>query len=560
MISVQLQDSNGQTPALAPSPVSVVFTSNDPGVATVTDSLVTIPAGSTFAIVSVTYGGTCPAQPNNVATLTASAQGYLESTIQVSCLAAVPGVDSLSLKEYFAPSTLLPNDATYPNVVVAQLWDTNSLGQTYPAVANSSLTVYARSSENSTMQVATGAQVMAVGQTQVEFSVSSTYLPGTASITVQSPGVSSATASLLSFGGAPSALQLQIAPKTFLSDGSTYNSITVGLVDGSGNPAKAPVNTVVQLSSTTPSVGDIESSVTILAGQTYVQATFATKGISGSTLITATTSNYTSTSATIDLVTKAATKLALSTAPTIVLANGQTYQNLVVQLQDGSGDPEKTDVPLAVQFAVQNTSVANISPEIVIPTGSTFAHVLINSTLEAGKTGVTAFATGFTSGQATFTSTWLHLQVQSSLSIPSLYPGGRTNISLMVTSLGQPVGEARIAWTVTRGQFLSMENITNGTGYASAIYSGSIPGTVFITSNVTKPGFAPIVTQTIVRVINLTTTSTVTKSSGFFNTKISVLPLWSVIVAAAAAGSVGAFLFIRRRSGGTDFIEEDEEE
>ena len=53
----------------------------------------------------------------------------------------------------------------------------------------------------------------------------------------------------------PTSLSLQFVPKTLLSGGNTYNSITLGLIDGFGNPAQAPVNTEVKLSSTIPSVG-----------------------------------------------------------------------------------------------------------------------------------------------------------------------------------------------------------------------------------------------------------------------------------------------------------------
>ncbi|MGH2507834.1 MAG: hypothetical protein ACRDHZ_10605, partial [Ktedonobacteraceae bacterium] len=337
------------------------------------------------------------------------------------------------LVEYFAPSTLLPNNATYPKVLVVQLVNADN-GNVLPAVTQSSLTVFARSSNNATMQVDTGPQVMQAGESQVEFDVSSTFLPGLVSVTAQSPGLSAYTASLLSFGGAPNSLKLQFAPKTILSDGGTYDSIVLSLTDGSSNPAKAAVNTIVKLTSTSPSIGQVQSSVTIPAGQTYARANFATFGFSGTTLITATTSNYTSTSSTLSLVTKAATNLVLSTSPAVVLANGQTYQNLVIQLQDSSGDPEKTDVAVTVQLAIQNSTVGTVSPEVVIHPGYTFAKVPLNSTLATGSTSVTAFATGFTSGQTLFTSTLLQLKANPYVSVPNLKPGGSTNISLTVAS------------------------------------------------------------------------------------------------------------------------------
>ena len=217
-ISVQLQDNNSQTPALAPYPVSVVFTSNSSQVASVLNPIITIPAGASYTSITVQYENSSCTPGHNTANLTASAQGYVKGSIIVSCLSAVPvqPTDSLSLVDYFAPNTLLPNNATYPDVLVAQLWDGPFIG-----VANSTMTVYARSSDNSTMQVDTGPQNMTAGESQVEFNVSSTFLPGLTSITVQSPGVSSYTSALLSFGGAPTSLSLQFVPKTLLSGGNT---------------------------------------------------------------------------------------------------------------------------------------------------------------------------------------------------------------------------------------------------------------------------------------------------------------------------------------------------
>ena len=557
-IAIQLQDNNSQTPALAPSPVSVVLTSSNSQIINVPNSIVTIPAGASYASISVQFGGYCPLQPFNVANLTASAQGYVKGSVLLACQNAV--VASNGLVEYFAPSTLLPNNETYPNVLVVQLVNSDN-GAISPAVAQSPITVYARSSDNATMQVNTGPQVMQAGQSQVEFDVSSTFLPGLVAVTAQSPGYSSYTINLLSFGGAPNALSLQFAPKTLLSDGNAYSSITLGLIGGSGQPAQAPVNTVVRLSSTIPSVGQIQSSVMIPAGQTYARATFRTFGFAGSTLITATTSNYTTTNSTLLLVTKAATNLGLSTSPEIVIANGQQYQNLVIQLQDASGNPEKTDSPVAVQLAIQNSSVGSVSPEIVIPPGSTFAHVVLNSTLAQGSTSVTAFATGFTSGQTVFTSTWLQFQTLAYATVPGLKPGASSDITLKVSSNNYPITGASIHWTVTLGRLTNMVNSTNSTGFGSAFFtSGTVPGAAFIVMNVTKPGYKPLIADTSIRIIspNSTSSSHPKGALGIFTEKIVFIPVWGLIVVAVAV-PLAAFFFIRRRAGGGEDDYDEEE-
>lgn len=562
-IAVQLQDNNSQTPALAPSPVSVVFTSSNISVVSVPSPIITIPAGSSYANITVQYGGSCNAAsaPDSTANITASAQGYVKGSVIVTCSPASPSPNTLV--EYFAPNTLLPNNAIYQNVVVAQLWYFPPSGsdlQPAPAITNSTITVYARSSDNATMQVITVPQNITAGESQASFNVSSTYLPGLASITVQASNLASSTSSLLSFGGAPTSLSLQFAPKTLLSNGQTYNTVILGLVDGSNNPAKAPVNTPVKLVSTIPSVGQIESSVVIPAGQTYTFATFKTSGVAGSTLIAATTSNYTSTNATLNLVTKAATNLGLTTSPQIVLANGQTYQNIIIQLQDSFGDPEKTDSSVTVQLASQNSTVGSVSPLIVIPPGSTFAHVTINSTFVAGSTSIAAFATGFNSGQTIFTSTLFPLSVEGFALSPFLKPGGRTNVTLTVTSNGIPVSGANVNWTVRSGSLANMINSTDANGTASALFTASaVPGAAFITMNVSKSGYASSLELASVRVIPVNSTTSAPKGvAGIIDERILFLPIWSLIVVAVVA--VVAVLFVvRRRSGPRDY-EIDEEE
>lgn len=555
-ISIQLQDNISQTPALAPKPVSVILTSNNSAIATVSSPQVTIQAGNSYVTVSVSFGGYCPPTPNNAANLTASAQGYIKGSVILQCATPVVGNGDLSLVEYFAPNTLLPDNTTYHGVMVAQL---QSLGS--PAFANSNLTVYARSSDNATMQVSTGPQTMSVGETQVQFDVSSTFLPGVASITVQSPGVSSNTQTLLSFGGAPTSLQLQFAPATLLSDGKSYSTVTLGLMDGTGEPAQAPVNTVVQLSSTTPSVGQVQSTVIIPAGETYVRADFTTYGISGSTLITASTSNYTSTNSTLNLVTKAATSLGVSTVPATVIANGQHYQNIVVQLQDPFGDPEKTDSAVTVLLAIENSTIGNVSSHVVIPPGATFSHVLLNSSIWAGNTTITAFATGFTSGQAAVKTAWLPMAVSVIANPPNLNPNERANVTVIVHSGSILVQDASINWKSSLGVLTSMENTTNVNGTASSLFTaGATPGAAFIFMNITKSGYKPMTFTTSIRIV--ATEPQKTQPSGFMGIiteKIFFIPLWGLIIVAAAVPTA-SFVFIRRRSTveGDDFSTEEE--
>ena len=549
-LSVQLQDSNSDTPALAPNPVSVVLTSDNTSVATISRTTVTIPAGSSYLTAILTSGGL-----NGSATITASAQGYVKGSLTI--LGVNPSTTPNALSEYFVPSTLLPNNTDYHNALVVQLASRIN-GSIVPAIAQNPITIYARSSNNATMQVNTISGLIAAGNSEVAIDVSSTYLPGTAEITAQSPGMVSSTQQLLSFGPSPNSLSVTFAPQILLSDGKTYDSVTVGLIDNAtAQPARAPVNTIVNLASNVASLGQIESSVTIPAGQTYARASFNTFVVNGTTLITASASNYTSANSTLNLVTKAATNLGLYVSPKVVLGNGQAFPNLVVQLQDPNGNPEKTDIPVTVRLSVRNTTVGTVPQQVVIPPGETFTQIMLGASLDSGSTNITAVATGFQSAQTSFATFLLPLNVSTLVANPHLLPGQRTNVTITVKSSGLPVSNANVNWSISAGTFLNSVNITDTNGTASAEYAASaLPGFVSFEAQISKPGYSMYLAKNTLHVLN-TTVITTTSSGNFLTSQISFIPIWSLIIIGVAVPAA-AFFFIRRRSGGGEVIEDDE--
>lgn len=559
LLSIQLQDQgvNGSVPALAPDSVSVVLTDNNTEVAALSSNTVTIPAGSSYTTVTITSEG----QPGT-ANITASAQGYVKGSDLVEGI--LPWNVPNTLMEYFVPSTLLPNNATYNGALVVQLGYFNSTTDTLvPSIAYSSVTVYARSSDNATMQVDTEFQgeqnvsgLIPASDSEVSISISSTFLPGTAEITAQSPGLSSTTVDMLSFGPSANTLSVQFAPPTLIS-GGTYDAITVGLIDNStGEPARAPVDTVVDLASSVSSVGQVQSSVTIPAGQTYARAQFATTQLNGSTLITASASNYTSANGTLTLVEPAAAKLGLYTVPDPVIGNGLVYDNMVVQLQNLAGLPEKTDSDVPVQLSIQNASVGSVPSEVIIPAGQTFTEISVQASLIAGTTNITATSNGFQFAQTNLTSFLLPMQVSYLTATPELLPGQRTNITATAMSQGNPLAGAEVNWTAAYGQFISVENSTDVNGTATATYSaGGIPGAAFISIGVSKAGYTPVVEEASIRVINATAQTK--KQTNALETTVGIVPVWTLIVIAVAVPAA-AFFFIKRRSATTYSVDEEE--
>lgn len=548
-VSIQLQDNASQTPALAPVSVNVVLTSSNLTVAQL-PTIKVIPAGSSYTSVTLTSGGL----PGN-ATITASAQGYLKGSATVT--ARLPATRPKSLAIFFAPGTLLPDNQNYGGAVVAEMQGLNSKNQTAPSTNSTDVTVYARSSNNASMQVSTIAGVIPAGNTHVSFDINSTSLPGIGAITAQARNLSTDTEFLTSFGATPDGLKIAFAPPTLLSDGGTYQNIVVEIIDSNtDNPAKAPANTFVSLASSSSSAGQVQSIVEIPRGQTYARANFTTFGIAGSTLITASASNFASTNQTLTLVAKAATNLGLYAVPNSILANNRTYENVIIQLQNAAGKVEKTAVPVTVSLATLSTTTASITSQVTIPAGATFAPILINSTTHSGPINITAFATGFQSGSVSFQSTFLPDSAQLTPSAGAINFGGRATLTLYIHSGSIPLANATVVWPRVLGTFTPSSNSTNSSGIVTATYQApSDPGLVQFYVRVSKIGYA---NATAVASITVLGQAKPTGPLAILSMKILFIPILYIIIPAVVAAVLVAVFFVRRRRSTEESVEEEE--
>jgi hypothetical protein len=540
-MSIQLQDNNSQTPALAASSVNVVVTSSNDSVVQPVNTVVTIPAGSTYATTLLVAEGEA-----GFANVTASAQGFEKGSALVTT--SPPGDAPNSLAVYFAPSTLLPNNREYNGAVVVEQEEEFGNGSTIPALSNVSIPVYARSSDNATMQVSGDTVDITAGLTYVSLNVSTTLLPGPASITAQSPGFLANTANLLSFGAIPDTISLQFAPGSLISDGSSYNSIVVSLINsGTGSPAIAPLPTVVSLSSNSSSAGTIQSSVTIPAGETYAIANFTTSGLPGSVLITATASSYNASSEALRLVTPGATNLGLYAAPDYVFANEGSFLNVAVQLQDSNQNPVKTSVPVTIQLDCQSAAYCIVPSNVTILPGNTFVVFPVNTTTTPAVFNVSAFAVGLRPGTVRMNSTLEALQANISLVSTSLLPNGETKATIAVQSSGLPVVNATIKWVpAADAQFLSVQNKTDVNGMATVIIqSGRLAGSMQVQAVVQKAGYTDYLAST-----GLTVVAPLSSKDTGINMKVLSVPLWAwlVIVVVAVVAAISLIILRRRRS------------
>ncbi|MDH2901048.1 MAG: hypothetical protein PXY39_08750 [archaeon] len=195
IMTVQILNVNSGTPIDASSPVEVILTSNNTAVATV-PTIVYIHAGMSYNSTEITAGGSVGS-----ALIKASAQGYLPAAFTVSAESTPTSLSGFTsaLAPYFAPRAILSDNRTYPKMVVGELQATAPNGTVYPEVAATSVTVWARSSDNSTMQVSTVPYTIPVGQVYSLFNLTSSYFPGFANITMQANGLNPVTTGFTSY-------------------------------------------------------------------------------------------------------------------------------------------------------------------------------------------------------------------------------------------------------------------------------------------------------------------------------------------------------------------------
>jgi len=278
---VQLQDPDG-TPARAPAGgVSVILTSSNSTVGTVS-SPITISAGSSYEEISFkatfTAGSTL---------ISASAAGYISGSANMTTIAVTVSPSKLAV--YSVPPKLPALSGTYYYPIIVQLQD--AAGN--PANAPTGGIGISLSSSNPSIGTVTPSVIISGGTTYVRTWFDSTYTPGSTTVNAVSTGYTSGSGIVTTTGATPAQLAVYAALPKVLADGSGYYPIVVvQLQDVDGNPARAPVGGVgISLWSSNPQVGTVSTyAITLSAGSTYTNAWFYSTYVPGSTNIVATVS------------------------------------------------------------------------------------------------------------------------------------------------------------------------------------------------------------------------------------------------------------------------------
>ncbi len=140
---------------------------------------------------------------------------------------------------------------------------------------------------------------------------------------------------------APAALKIYVGPTSVPADNNSYTCIYVQLLDSSQHPTRALQDTVIGLSSSNTNIGTVKPSITIPASATYASTSFQTTFSPGSSTIAATASGFATVQAAVTTIGPIPAKVAVYGYPSSLPADGNTYNCILVQLQDSSGAPAK---------------------------------------------------------------------------------------------------------------------------------------------------------------------------------------------------------------------------
>lgn len=535
---IAITDLNGN-PTRAPSNILVQISSSSTSTVSAPPTA-TIPAGQIYAAVTISAGST----PGS-ATITVSSSGLESGFVQIKTYNARGPPSQLEL--CVGPNTVLADNGDYSAVVVGLL---NSTG--YPTVGTSSYSLTLTSSHNSSVggfgQAAFSTMNIPSGASNVVWATpfTSTFVVGTTSLTVSAQNLLSAIGSLSTFGPVPSRLAIIPLFSVVPADGASHPALQVSLEDSSGSPAVAPSDVTVYLQSSQSAIAQVSSPVTVPAGGSAVVVDVTTSSVSGSANMTAYTyslgSGYASASASITSVRPSPAAIGATLAPaTLSPSVFQKGSNLVLQLQDGRGNPAKARVPTLLTVTSSNAVVYNGTLQVEVSQGASYVVVPIVP-LASGSTTLTITSAGLATATVQFqvlSSPFALSLVSSTLTATR---GEATLMTLTVTLDGVGVNNANVTWSTTLGPISPPVSTTSALGTAVATFVPAVPGIANVTAVVATPYGPPQRISSPVLV-----TSLVQSSNQSLPSMLLSFPYVLVLVGVVAVAVILVFLLIRRR-------------
>jgi hypothetical protein len=303
--------------------------------------------------------------------------------------------DAFKLGLMAAPTSVLADNSTY-HCIYVQLQDVS--GQPVRALQDTTISL---SSSQTNIGIVDSSITIPKGETYASADFSTTFSPGTTTISATATGYATVQVPVSTIGPIPSAVAAYGIPSTLPADGNTFSAILLQLQDSSGNPARASQGGVnVTLLSSDTSVGVVSPYALIAEGQTYAIANFTTttkaqtEGTLETATITALSPGYTPNQVTITTTPIAAnpSQLKVFVGPPKLPADKNSYTQIAVELQNASGYIAVNQEDITVTMVSNDESICKIHP-IIIPRTQPYALATLNTTYKAGSATLTAVAT-----------------------------------------------------------------------------------------------------------------------------------------------------------------------
>jgi hypothetical protein len=438
---VQLLNS-GDIPAITNSPLTVYLSSGDPKVGTV-PKYVVIPAGASgigFNFSPTTLSGK--------ADVIASANGLSPAKVGVE----TEGSAATKLAIELAPPTM-PAPVGYYSDFIVQLRDDSN----FPVLAKQQLSIALFSSDTSVATVPNYVVTIEAGNSYATGKVYSNGKIGSAVISASAPGLASGAATVVTTehneasDSSPKVINVYALPTTIVPNNNEKTAIVVQVTDSAGNiySHKSYLYVPITLSNSNPSVGSFSDGGNMVGELHYAKTMFKSSFYSGESTISALSSGYSSGMAVVSTTGSSPFSLAAMQMPSVVLANGQSTGSLVVSLLDENGKPTAAQQDVMVSLSSSNPEIATVEPTQFIPAGKSYGQVELHTTTKAGKTVITAQASGLASSSIDFKTVGLtgdSSQYSLGLTaVPKLPADGKTYNAVFVqlqNSNGNPVPAA----------------------------------------------------------------------------------------------------------------------
>ena len=198
-------------------------------------------------------------------------------------------------------------------------------------------------------------------------------------------------------------------------------------------------------------IGTVDSSITILKGDTFAVAAFSSTFNPGNTTISASATGYSTVITSITTVGPIPSAVSVFGFPSTLPSDGNTYSAVMVQLQDSSSCPARAPQGgVQVSLSCSDTTVGTVTPVVTIFEGQTYAIANFTTSTKAQNeakmeaANITAISQGYTPNQFTITTTPI-ASIATKLRIfvgPPKIPADNSSYSQIAVQLENALGYA----------------------------------------------------------------------------------------------------------------------